>query len=138
MEFAERLQIGCHQATAEAFAKTFDGNKARVGPWKSKWMRLSLPQLQDYQELVKDGLKPPLLKIWISEFYLKEGYKHKAWRKGMLVSYLDEEWQELFKGIQLYITSEGRYDKLMMYHFKLWITSQARPPSICLISYITV
>ena len=37
----------------------------------------------------------------------------------MLVSYLDEEWQDLFKGIQLYITSEGRYDKLMMYHFKL-------------------
>ena len=37
----------------------------------------------------------------------------------MLVSYLDEEWQELFKGIQLYITSEGRYDKLMIYHFKL-------------------
>jgi hypothetical protein len=25
----------------------------------------------------------------------------------------------LFKGIQLYITSEGRYDKLMMHHFKL-------------------
>jgi hypothetical protein len=40
-------------------------------------------------------------------------------RKGMLVSYLDEEWKELFKDIQLYITSEGRYDKLMMYHFKL-------------------
>jgi hypothetical protein len=37
----------------------------------------------------------------------------------MLVSYLDEEWQHLFKGIQLYITSEGRFDKLMMYHFKL-------------------
>jgi hypothetical protein len=37
----------------------------------------------------------------------------------MLVSYLDEEWQHLFKGIQLYITYEGRYDKLMMYHFKL-------------------
>jgi hypothetical protein len=37
----------------------------------------------------------------------------------MLVSYLYEEWKDLFKGIQLYITSEGRYDKLMMYHFKL-------------------
>jgi hypothetical protein len=28
MEFVERLQVGCHQDTAEAFAKTFDGNKA--------------------------------------------------------------------------------------------------------------
>jgi hypothetical protein len=50
---------------------------------------------------------------------LFEGYKHKAWTKGMLVSYLDEEWKHLFKVIKLYITSEGRYDKLMMYHFKL-------------------
>jgi hypothetical protein len=31
IEFVERLQIGCHQSTTEAFAKTFDGNKAHVG-----------------------------------------------------------------------------------------------------------
>jgi hypothetical protein len=31
IEFVERLQNGCHQSTAEAFAKTFDGNKALVG-----------------------------------------------------------------------------------------------------------
>jgi hypothetical protein len=51
--------------------------------------------------------------------YLKEEFKHSAWKKGMSISYLEEEWHELFKGIQLYIISEGRYDKLMMYHFKL-------------------
>jgi hypothetical protein len=37
----------------------------------------------------------------------------------MPVSHLEDEWQDLFKGIQLYITSEGRYDKMMLYHFKL-------------------
>jgi hypothetical protein len=31
MEFVNRLQSGCHQATAEAFAMSFDGNRARVG-----------------------------------------------------------------------------------------------------------
>jgi hypothetical protein len=36
MQFVERLQIGCHQATVEAFAKTFDGNKARVGSMEIK------------------------------------------------------------------------------------------------------
>ena len=119
MEFVKRLQIGCHQATAEAFAMTFDGNRARVGSVEIKvdekliatatglpmtsqrWFKTTAPKNQDFK------------------FYLKDGYKHKAWSKGMLVSYLDEEWQHLFKGIQLYITSEGRYDKLMMYHFKL-------------------
>jgi hypothetical protein len=29
--FVERLQIGCHQSTTKAFAKTFDGNKTHVG-----------------------------------------------------------------------------------------------------------
>jgi hypothetical protein len=37
----------------------------------------------------------------------------------MPVSHLEDEWQDQFKGIQLYITSEGRYDKMMLYHFKL-------------------
>jgi hypothetical protein len=37
----------------------------------------------------------------------------------MPVSHLEDEWQDLFKVIQLYITSEGRYDKMMLYHFKL-------------------
>ena len=31
MEFVNRLQSGYHQATAEAFALSFDGNRARVG-----------------------------------------------------------------------------------------------------------
>jgi archaellum component FlaC len=119
LEFVNRLQNGHHQATAEAFALSFDGNRARVGSVEikvdekfiaeatglpmtgEKWFKTTAPKKQDYK------------------FYLKDGYKHKAWTKGMLVAYLDEEWQHLFKGIQLYVTSEGRYDKLMMYHFKL-------------------
>ena len=78
MEFAERLQIGCHQATAKAFAKTFDGNKARVGSVEIKvdeeviaaatglprtgqrWFKTTAPKNQDFR------------------FYLKDGYKHKA------------------------------------------------------------
>jgi hypothetical protein len=31
MEFVNRLQSGCHQATTEAFAMSFDGNRAQVG-----------------------------------------------------------------------------------------------------------
>jgi hypothetical protein len=30
IEFVERLQVGCHQATAEAFAKNFDGVGAGI------------------------------------------------------------------------------------------------------------
>jgi hypothetical protein len=119
MEFAERLQIGCHQAMAEAFSMTFDGNRAQVGS----------VEIRVYEEFIAAATGLPTTRQRLFKttapknldyrVYLKDGYKHKAWTKGMLVSYLDEEWQHLFKGIQLYITSEGRYDKLMMYHFKL-------------------
>jgi hypothetical protein len=36
MEFVEKLQVGCHHATAEIFAKTFNGNKARIGSMEIK------------------------------------------------------------------------------------------------------
>ena len=119
IEFVERLQIGCHQSTAEAFAKSFDGNKARVG---------SLEIIVDEATIVAATGLPRTGQSWFKttapknldfKAYLKEEFRHNAWKKSMSVSYLEEEWQELFKGIQLYITSEGRYDKLMMYHFKL-------------------
>jgi hypothetical protein len=31
MSYVERLQNGCHQIIAEAFAKSYDGNRASVG-----------------------------------------------------------------------------------------------------------
>jgi hypothetical protein len=119
MEFVNRLQSGCHQATAEAFAMSFDGNKARVGSVEIKVDEKFIAEATGLPMTGQKWFKTTALKKQDFKFYLKDGYKHKAWAKGMLVSYLDEEWQHLFKGIQLYITSEGRYDKLMMYHFKL-------------------
>jgi hypothetical protein len=119
MEFAERLQIGCHQATAEAFAMTFDGNRARVGSVEIKVDEEVIAAATGLPRTGQRWFKTTAPKSLDFRFYLKDGYKHKAWRKGMLVAYLDEEWQDLFKAIQLYITSEGRYDKLMIYHFKL-------------------
>jgi hypothetical protein len=119
MEFVKRLQTGYHQATTEAFAMTFDGSRARVGSVEIKVDEESIAVATGLPMTGQRWFKTMALKNQDFKFYLKDGYKHKAWSKGMLVSYLDEEWQHLFKGIQLYITSEGRYDKLMMYHFKL-------------------
>jgi hypothetical protein len=119
IEFVERLQNGCHQSTTEAFAKTFDGNKALVGSMEIRVDEAAIAAATSLPRTGQSWFKTTAPKNLDFRAYLKEGYKHKAWKKGMLVSYLEEEWQELFKGIQLYITSEGRYDKLMMYHFKL-------------------
>jgi hypothetical protein len=31
MSYVERLQSGCHQTTAEVFAKSYDGKRANIG-----------------------------------------------------------------------------------------------------------
>jgi len=119
MEFVNRLQSGHHQVTAEAFALSFDGNRARLGSIEIKVDEKFIAEATGLPMTGQKWFKTTALKKPNYRSYLKDGYKHKAWTKGMLVAYLDEEWQHLFKGIQLYVTSEGRYDKLMMYHFKL-------------------
>jgi hypothetical protein len=115
IEFVERLQNGCHQSTVEASAKNFDGNKARVG---------SLEIIVDEAAIAATTSLPISGQIWFKttatknlnfRAYLNEEFKHNAWKKSMPVSHLEDEWQDLFKGIQIYITLEGRYDKLMMY-----------------------
>jgi hypothetical protein len=105
MEFVKRLQSGYHQATAEAFAMTFDGNRARVGSMEIKVDEKFIATATGLPMTGQKWFKTTALKNQDFKFYLKDGYKHKAWSKGMLVSYLDEEWHHLFKGIQLYITS---------------------------------
>jgi hypothetical protein len=119
MEFVNKLQSGYHQATAEAFALSFDGNRARVGSVEIKVDEKFIAEATGLPMTGQKWFKTTALKKQDYKFYLKDGYKHRAWTKGMPVAYLDEEWQHLFKGIQLYVTSEGRYSKLMMYHFKL-------------------
>jgi hypothetical protein len=51
--------------------------------------------------------------------YLKAEIRDITWKKRMPVSHLKDEWQDMFKGIQLYITLEGRYEKPLLYNFKL-------------------
>jgi hypothetical protein len=119
MSYVERLQNGCHQITAEAFSKSYDENRASVG---------SVEMIFDEAAIATTTILPRSGQSWFKttetknlnlRVYLKEEFRDITWKKSMLVSHLEDEWHDLFKGIQLYITSEGRHDKLMLYHFKL-------------------
>jgi hypothetical protein len=101
IEFIERFQNGCHQSTAEAFSKTFDGNKARVGALEIIVDEAAISAETSLPRSGQSWFKTTATKNLNFRDYLKEEFKHNAWKKGMLVSYLEEEWQELFKGIQL-------------------------------------
>ena len=49
--------------------------------------------------------------------YLKPKHKSIVWKKSIHTSLLEEKWQHLVKAILVYITCEGRYNRVMIYHF---------------------
>ena len=51
--------------------------------------------------------------------YLKPEHKDVVWKKSVPSTWLEERWQQLLKAILVYITYEGRYNRVMIYHFKL-------------------
>ena len=51
--------------------------------------------------------------------YLKPEHREVVWKKSVPSTWLEERWQQLLKSIVVYITCEGRYNKEMIYHFKL-------------------
>ena len=51
--------------------------------------------------------------------YLKPKHRNVVWKKSVPSTWLEEIWKQLLKAILVYITCEGRYNRAMIYHFKL-------------------
>lgn len=119
LEFVERLQVGHHVGVTESFAKSYDGCNIVVGSLKFIVDEGTITTAIGIPRSGETWFKTTLTKNLEFRSYLKEEFQGIVWKKSIPVAYLKEEWQILFKGIQLYITSEGRYDKLMLYNIKL-------------------
>ena len=61
-------------------------------------------------------------------YYLKPEQKSILWKKSIPTSCLEEKWQHLLTTILVYITYEGRYNRVMIYHFKLMNHFTGRNP----------
>jgi hypothetical protein len=60
--------------------------------------------------------------------YLLPIHKDLIWKKDIPMSFLEPKWQSLLKAIFVYITCEGRYNRVMFYHFKLLNHFTGRDP----------
>jgi hypothetical protein len=87
------------------FAKSYYGKKATVG---------SLELIVDEADIALATGLPRIGQSWFKttvtknlEFrpYLKLEFQGTRWKKSIPISYLEEKWKNLFKAIQLYITS---------------------------------
>jgi hypothetical protein len=117
-----------HQQVFEAFASSYDGRTTTVG--KEQFVVdeaaiaefIGLPRTDDcwFKSTVPSNIE------FMS--YLQPLHKDLTWKKDIPMSYLEPKWKSLLKAIFVYITCEGRNDKVMFYHFKLLNHFTGRSP----------
>jgi hypothetical protein len=113
------LQEGYHQGITEVFAKSFDGKKATVGPLEIQSDEAIIDSSTGMPRTGKNWFKTTITKNLEFRPYLKPEFQDIIWKKDIPSSHLENKWKNLLKSIQLYITTEGRYDRVMLYHFRL-------------------
>jgi hypothetical protein len=116
--FCKKLQ-SFHQQVAEAFALNFDGKKAIIGQDEFEIDEALIAEVTELPMTGEKWFKTTVIKNVEFKTYLKPEHRGLIWKKDIPVSFLEEKWQQLLKAIMVYITCEGRYNRVMIYHFKL-------------------
>jgi hypothetical protein len=117
-----------HQQIAEAFALSYDGRIGKIG--REEFI-IDEASIAEYTGLSRTG------SCWFKtsapsnvEFrsYLLPIHKTLTWKKDIPLSYLEPKWKTLLKAILVYITCEGRYNRVLYYHLKLLNHFTGREP----------
>jgi len=125
--FCEKLS-GFHRQVAEMFAQGYNGRTITIG---HEEFHIDEAAIAECTELPRTG------ECWFKtthstdvEFrsYLEPAHSGLTWKKEVPADFLKPEWQALLKAIKLYITCEGRFHRVMVYHFKLLNHFTGRQP----------
>jgi hypothetical protein len=117
-----------HQQVSETFSGSYDGRTTTVG--KEQFMVdeeatvefTGLPRIGDcwFKSMVPSNIE--------FRSYLQPLHKYLTWKKEIPMSYIEPKWKYLLKAIFVYITYEGRYNKVMFYHFNVLNHFTGRSP----------
>jgi hypothetical protein len=117
-----------HQQVAESFAITYDGRSTKIG--KEEFI-IDESSIAEFTGLPRTGgywFKSTVPSNIEFRSYLLPIHKDVIWKKDIPMSFLQPQWQYLLKAIFVYITCEGRYNRVMFYHFKLLNHFTGREP----------
>ena len=104
---------------AESFALCFDGSKALIGKEEFRINEALIAKVGKIPRTREKWFKTTITKDVEFSSYLNPEHKNVVWKKSIPSTWLEEKWQQLLKAILVYITCEGRYNKVMIYHFNL-------------------
>jgi len=116
--YCEKL-TSFHRQIAEIFAQGYNGRTVKIGPEE---FHIDEAAIAECTELPRTG------ECWFKtthstdvEFrsYLLPAHSGITWKKEIPAAFLEPKWRALLKAIKVYITCEGRYHRVMFYHFKL-------------------
>ena len=104
---------------AETFSLSFDASKELIGKDKFMVDETLIGEVTELPITWEKWFKTNIPKDVEFISCLKPKHRGVVWKKIVPSSWLEERWQQLLKAIVVYITCEGRYNRAMIYHFKL-------------------
>jgi hypothetical protein len=113
---------------AESFSLTFDGRKEVIDKYEFLVDETLIAKVTELPRTGEKWFKTIVTKEVEFRSYLKLENKCLIWKKYIPMSFLEEKWQHLLKSILVYITCEDRYNRVMLYHFKLMNHFTGRSP----------
>ena len=78
-----------------------------------------IAQATDLPRTGENWFKTTITKDVEFRSYMKPKHKKIVWKKSIPTTWLEENGKHLLKAILVYITCDGRYNRVMIYHFKL-------------------
>ena len=108
-----------------AFAETFDGERVIVGNLNFRLSEDILAQIIGLPQQGERFFKTKQFKekAWIP-FLCRSRAGSVNWKKGIPRSWLVHPWDEVVYIIQKFITCEGRFSIVYLYHIKLFAASE--------------
>ena len=104
---------------AKEFSLWFDGSKVVIGDDEFHIDETLITKVTEIPSTGEKWFKTTIPKDVEFRSYLKPEHRGVVWKKSVPSSWLEERWKQLLKDIVVYITCEGRYNRAMIYHFKL-------------------
>ena len=111
--FCEKIQ-GSHQHVGEAFSLSFDGSKTLIGKEEFLVDETLIAEVTELPRTREKWFKTTITKNVEFRSYLKPKHRNVIWKKSVPSIWLEERWQQLLKAISVYITCEGRYNRVMI------------------------
>jgi hypothetical protein len=100
---------------AHAFAESFDGNRVKLGNLVFDVIEEFISKSTGFpMNGVRWFKNQSIIYVNLNNF-LKPQHKDLEWKNDIPKSWLFDEWIEVIKNLEMYITYEGHYDKVYLY-----------------------